>query len=174
MKIERLETHDRLLHLHQDQSLNIAQGAEDCLKLNDLSIRLQSRSPYIYIFAHPRTADDGLNKRMIWQPRLSKPKAQTNSYLFRAISNTDQVEVCWLLPSREMWPQYKKGNITEHDIVNWSIHMFETKKSELEAAANGDLSEERSKHIYLDIANEIDQERRIRKIYSKPDSLVDV
>ena len=100
MKVDRLETHDRLLHFKKDQALNIAQGAEDCLKRNPLSLAIQSRSPYVYLFAHPRTADDGFTKRMLWQPRLTRPKAQTNSYLFRAQSNSDVIEVCWLLPPR--------------------------------------------------------------------------
>lgn len=174
MKIERLETHDRLQHLKQDQALNVAQGAEDCLKKNDLSIRLQSHSPYVYLFAHPRTADDGVNKRMVWQPRLSKPKAQTNSYLFRAISNTDQIEICWMLPPREMWPQYKKGNVTEHEIVNWSITMFETQRSKLEESSPEDLNDDQIKNIYLIVASEMDQDNRMKKLYTKPDSLVDV
>ena len=173
MKIERLEAHDRLLHLKEDQALNVAQGAEDCLKKNDLSLRLQQHSPYIYLFAHPRTANDGVNKRMIWQPRLSKPKAQTNSYLFRATSNTDQIEVCWTLPPREMWAQYKTGNVTEHELVNWSITMFETQRAKLEESAPEDFKDDQIKNIYLIISSEMDQESRIKKLYAKPDSLVD-
>src|ERR1700722_12878620 len=126
MKLNRLETHDRLNHFKQDQSLNIFKGAEDCVKKNRLSVGLQQYSPYIYIFAHPRTLgfdekfalvnsgfysslDKVPDQRLIWQPRLTKPKAQTNSYLFRTISNTDELEVCWLLPPREMWKQYEEN-----------------------------------------------------------------
>lgn len=151
MKIERLETHDRLEHFVKDQSLNIAQGASDCLKRNSLSLMLQEKSPYIYIFAHPRTADDGVTKRMLWQPRLTKPKAQTNSYLFRAESNTDILEVCWLLPPREMWEQYKKGNVTENEIVLWSIDQFINNRKKLEENDPKDLSENIIKRIYLEI-----------------------
>ncbi len=172
MKIERLEAHDRLLHLKQDQALNVAQGAEDCLKKNSLSLALQQHSPYIYVFAHPRTADDGVNKRMIWQPRLTKPKAQTNSYLFRAVSNTDQMEICWLLPPNETWSQYKKGNVTEHELVLWSIEMFTNNKKALEEIPKEDLSEQQIKNIYLIVANEMDQELKMKKMYGiKPDSL---
>jgi hypothetical protein len=103
MKIQRLETHDRLAHLQQDQSHIIAQGCEDCLKKNWLSLAFQARCHYVYIFAHPRTTDNGVNKRLLWQPRLSKPTAQTNSYLFGAQSNTDLIELCWLIPPRELW-----------------------------------------------------------------------
>lgn len=93
MKVDRLETHDRLEHLVQDQSNVIFQGAEDCLKVNSLSLALQQHSDYVYLFAHVRTSDDGFSKRILWQPRLTKPKAQTNSFLFRAIPKTGEIEV---------------------------------------------------------------------------------
>lgn len=148
MKLKRLETHDRLLHFKKDQEVNIFQGAEDCLKKNTLSLALQDKSHYIYIFAHPRSDDDGFRKRMIWQPRLTKPKPQTNSYLFRAISKTDVIEVCWILPPRELWNQYRQGNITEDTTVMWSITEFETNRNNLGKAAHDDLSEEKIKSIY--------------------------
>lgn len=172
MKLNRLETHDRLLHFKKDQALNINQGAEDCLKKNSLSLALQEHSPYVYLFSHPRTADDGVTKRMIWQPRLTKPKAQTNSYLFRAQSKTDVLEVCWLLPPKEMWSQYKKGNVTENEWVNWSINMFQNHREELEKSYPDDLSEEICKHIYLKIAVNADEEQRMKGMYKiKPNSL---
>ena len=107
MKVNVLEAHDRLKHLIKDQSANIFQGAEDCLKKNPLSLAIQEKSPYLYIFAHPRTADDGVNKRLFWQPRLSIPESQSNSYLFRAISHTDLIEVVWMIPPKELWGQLK-------------------------------------------------------------------
>lgn len=165
MKLNRLEAHDRLLHLKQDQSLNIAQGAEDCLKKNPLSLALQEKSHYIYIFAHPRTADDGVNKRMYWQPRLSKPEAQENSYLFRAISKTDNLEICWLIPPKTMWKQYRKGNVTEHEIVIWSIDQFIKNKKNLEMSDPNDLPEEQAKHILKGVIHEKMEEIRIKKMY---------
>ncbi len=169
MKINRLETHDRLQHLKKDQSVNIAQGAEDCLKSNSLSLAFQEKSPYIYIFAHPRTADDGVNKVMYWQPRLTKPEAQENSYLFRAISKTDNLEICWLIPPKEMWKQYKKGNVTEHEIVIWSIDQFRNNKKGLETPDPDDLPEEQGKHILRGIIHEKLQDIRMKKIF-KPAS----
>ncbi len=158
MKLNRLETHDRLQHFKQDQSINIAHGAEECLKHNRLSIGLQQHSPYIYLFAHPRTADDGVTKKMYWQPRLCKPLAQTNSYLFRAISKTDQMEVCWLLPPEEMWSQYDKGLVTENEIVVWSINQYKTNIAFLEKPDIEDFSDEKVKWIYQQVASEIDAE----------------
>ena len=76
MKLNRLETHDRLLHLKKDQEAIIFQGAQDCLKKNTDSLSMQMHSPYVYLFAHPRTAEDGVTQRLLWQPRLTKPAAQ--------------------------------------------------------------------------------------------------
>ena len=151
MKVNRLEAHDRLKHFKEDQALNIFQGADDCLKRNPLSLALQEKSPYIYIFAHPRTADDGVTKRMLWQPRLTKPPAQTNSYLFRATSNTDIVELCWLIPPYELWDQYQKGNVVEEPTILWSINQFRHNRKELEKAEPGDLPEKKVKSIYKEI-----------------------
>lgn len=172
MKINRLETHDRLEHFKKDQSINIFQGAEDCLKKNKLSIALQDRSPYIYIFAHPRTADDGVTKVMYWQPRLTKPEAQTNSYLFRAASKTDILEVCWLLPPIEMWPQYQKGNVTEHDMVFWSINQYKENKKRLEMEEPDDISQERGCEIYKQVMIDLKYEGKKRHIITPDFSVV--
>lgn len=162
MKLNRLETHDRLEHFQKDQSLNIFQGADDCLHKNKDAVSMQEYLPYIYIFAHPRTADDGVTKRMLWQPRLTKPKAQENSYLFRAISKTDIVEVIWLIPPKEMWPQYEKGKMFESEDVMISITNYLNHREELEKPHKDDWSEEKiqiqlkkidtaSKGLYLPI-----------------------
>lgn len=171
MKIQRLEAHDRLLHLKEDQALNVAQGAEDCLKKNPLSLALQEHSDYVYLFAHPRTAEDGVTKRMIWQPRLSKPKAQTNSYLFRAKSHSHDIEVCWLIPERFMWTQYKKGNVTENELVLWCINQFEYHREDLERADPMDLKDDQVKNIYRAIAHEMDGDRRIKSLHPTQESL---
>jgi|ERR1700731_1142599 len=150
MKLNRLETHDRLEHFKQDQAQNIFEGADDCLKKNPDSLALQEKSPYVYLFAHPRTADDGVTKKMFWQPRLTKPRAQTNSYLFRAISKTDIVEVCWLIPPIELWSQYQRGNITEEKTVLWSINQFQYNRQRLESPEYDDLSDEKVAVIWKD------------------------
>lgn len=168
MKVNILEAHDRLLHLKKDQSDTMAQGVEDCLKRNSLSLSYQQRSPYVYIFAHPRLSDDGLKTRMLWDPRLSKPKAQTNSYLFRAISHTDIVEVCWMIPPREQWEQYTQGKVTESKEVIWSIYQFQHHREELERPLPEDLPDEKGKQILLEIAREMEENRRMKKLYAKP------
>lgn len=170
MKINKLETHDRLIHFKNDQSASVVQGIDECLKRNPLSLALQRHIPYVYIFAHPRTADDGVTKRMFWQPRAGKPKAQTNSYLFRAQSGTDILEICWMIPPREHWGQYRKGLITESDIVAWSINKFNNNRPDLEKPFPDDLTEDQIRGLYLIIAAEMEEEQRIKKIYPKRDS----
>lgn len=154
MKLNVLEAHDRLIHLIKDQEASIWEGANDCLTKNSLSLELQEESPYIYIFAHPRTSDDGLKKRMYWQPRISKPKPQTNSYLFRAISKTDIIEICWLLPPRECWEQYKKGNVTESNWTLWSINQFKFNRKSLGKPEIDDLPEHIGQKIYKKVIKE--------------------
>lgn len=168
MKINRLETHDRLIHLKKDQSNSIQQGCDDCLKKNPLSLAYQARSPYIYIYAHARTSEDGVTKRMLWQPRLSKPKAELNSYLFRAQSNTDVMEICWILPDETVVDQFKEGNVVEDELIQWSITMFKTNREALEKPFPDDLSEERATQIIREVINEHQQDLRMKKMYVKP------
>lgn len=165
MKINRLETHDRLLHFKKSQSENVFKGAEDCLKKNSDSLFLQSKSPYIYLFAHPRTCDDGITKKMFWQPRLTKPEVQTNSYLFRAISNTDLIEVCWLLPPQEMWKQYQKGNVTEHKEVLWSINQYVNCKNSLQERDPEDLPDERANFIWKELIASKRHDKMVKSLY---------
>ena len=154
MKVNILEAHDRLKHLIKDQSANIYQGAEDCLKRNPLSLAIQEKSPYVYIFAHARSDDEGRHKRLLWQPRLSVPEAQPNSYLFRALSHSDVIEVCWILPAKELWDQYDEGKVTESNWASWSIGQYKTNKRVLERAHPEDLSEEKGRLIMRSIVDE--------------------
>lgn len=166
MKVNLFETHDRLLHFKKDQEANIFLGAEDCLKHNEDSLFYQDRSPYVYLFAHPRTADDGVTKRMLWQPRLQKPEAQINSYLFRARSHSDEIEVCWLIPPPETWAQYKTGLVTEHELVNWSIQQYLSNKKGLEKQHPEDLNEEKAKFILNELIGYKRSNRMMNELYT--------
>mgnify|MGYP001568648486 CR=1 FL=1 len=154
MKVDRLETHDRYKHFIQDQQHTIWKGADDCLKINSDSLKIQEKCHYVYLFAQPRTAEDGYKKRLLWQPRLLKPKAQTNSYLFRAQSNTDIIEICWLIPPREMWNQYDKGKVCESNWTSWSIWQFQNNRAELEKPFADDVTDEQAKNIFKKILQE--------------------
>lgn len=162
MNINPFDAHDRLQEIKEKQSVNIFEGADDCLKINVLSLALQERSPYIYIFAHPRTMEDGSTKALYWQPRLSKPKAQTNSYLFRAKSKTDIIEICWIIPPQELWGQYDKGKVTESEIIVWSIDMFINHRQELERPFPEDVNDYQGNQIYKRVKAELKQDKKLK------------
>lgn len=162
MKINRLDAHDRLKHFTNQHS-DIAECCQDII----------NKRPYgdhaFYIFAHARTlgVDEKFNlfmsgkflsmdqvpeKTLIWQPRLTKPQAQTNSMLFKAYPGSDNIKVIWILPPRELWSQFKKGNMTENETICQSIYDFENNRSKLEAKEPDDLSDAAIDMIYREIS----------------------
>jgi len=145
MKINTLDAHDRLGHF-QKQGLDISECCQDLV-----DTRPFGNVPF-YIFAHARTEDDGSTKRLIWQPRLTKPKAQTNSMLFKAYPGTDKIKIIWMIPAREMWSQFQKGLLTESKIVTESIRDFESDRKKLEEAEEDDLNDAEIDRIYKEIA----------------------
>lgn len=162
MKINRLETHDRYQHFTR-QSTDIS---ECCQNLIDK--RPFGDNPF-YIFAHARTLgfdekfrlfmsgkyksmEEVPEKTIIWQPRLTKPSAQENSMLFKAYPGTDNVKVIWMIPARELWSEYAKGNITESSMVSESLYNFQNHKDILERPEPDDLTDGQIDAIYRDIS----------------------
>ena len=148
MKIDRLDAHDRLLDLlgkPHTQSIG-----ECCQSLIDQ--RPFGPHPF-YIFSHARTEDNRPDvKRIVWQPRLTRPKPQTNSMLFKGYPGTDMVKVIWMIPDRCLWDQFRKGNLTQHAIVCESIFNFEHHREKLEQREEDDLSDEEIDRIYREIS----------------------
>jgi len=153
MKISRIDAHDRFEHFKK-QDFSISECCQDLINQKPFGDH-----PF-YIFAHTRTDDDGVTKRLIWQPRLTKPKAQSNSMLFKAYPGTDIIKILWMLPAREMWSQYEKGKMTENKIVSESIHAFLHDLAKLEEREDDDLSDVQIDRIYEDIS----KRHRFRKI----------
>ncbi|CAB4164596.1 hypothetical protein UFOVP816_50 [uncultured Caudovirales phage] len=145
MKVNILDAHDRFQHLKK-QSFNIGECCQDLINQRPFG-----EHPF-YIFAHARTADDGVTKRMIWQPRLTKPRAQTNSMLFKAYPGSDNIKIIWMIPERSMWKQYEKGKLTENELVSQSIHDFENNRDKLEAPEEDDLNDRQVSAVYSQIA----------------------
>ena len=158
MQISPLDAHDRLLHFTK-QNFSI----EECCQ-NLIDQRPFGNYPF-YIFAHARTDDDGVSKRLIWQPRLTKPKAQTNSMLFKAYPGNDVIKIIWMIPAREMWSQYKRGKMTENETVHVSIENFLHRRAELEAKEDDDLSDEKINEIYKDLKIEAKRKKLMEKSY---------
>lgn len=174
MKINRLDAHDRFEYFTKQQ-FDIG---ECCQNLID-------QRPFgehaFYIFAHARTLghDEKFKlflsgkyesfekvpeKTIIWQPRLTKPPAQTNSMLFKAYPGSDNIKVIWIIPDEMLWKQYKLGNITENKTVLESINDYQNNRAKLEAKEPDDLSDSAIDLIYREIG------RAGRREKSKQDS----
>lgn len=145
MKVNILDAHDRLTSFKK-KDFDIAECCQDLIDKRPFGDH-----PF-YIFAHARTEDNGRDKRLIWQPRLTKPKAQSNSMLFKAYPGTDIIKIIWMIPARELWEQYQKGNITEHETVFVSIDHFLNNRQMLESKENDDLSDDEIDAIYRQIS----------------------
>ena len=172
MKVSLGDAYDRSQYFKQ-QADYISKGCQDCFNNRPDEF---ANHPF-YIFAHKREINlderialfnqDQINfmsdarkprlwrsleevpsTRLIWSPRLTKPSPQTNSMLFKAYPPGDNIRVIWMIPDREMWGQYKKGNLTENKIVVESIYDFENHREKLGAKENDDLPDEEVKRIY--------------------------
>jgi len=124
-KIDKLETHDRFQHFTK-QSFSIAECCQNLIDKRPFGTHA------FYIFAHARTDDDGSTKRLIWQPRLTKPRAQSNSMLFKAYPGTDNIKVIWMIPAEELWGQYDKGKMLQSKLVYESIEAYKYNRAQLE------------------------------------------
>lgn len=145
MKIQRLDAHDRFTFFTK-QEFDIGKCCQDMIDKRPFGDR-----PF-YIFAHARTEDNGVDKRILWQPRLTKPTAQTNSMLFKAFPPSDNIKVLWIIPAEEMWGQFKKGNVTESQIVSESIYDYQHNRAKLQAREPDDLTDAEIDQIYREIS----------------------
>lgn len=147
MKINRLETHDRLEHFTK-QSFDIGQCCQNLIDQKPFGMHA------FYIFAHTRTDDDGVTKRLIWQPRLTKPKSQENSMLFKAYPGSDNIKVIWMIPARELWNQYTKGLMLQNETVQNSISLYRTARHVLDLPEPDDLPDWRIDAIYRELSQQ--------------------
>lgn len=174
MKINRLDAHDRFQHFTK-QSFDIAECCQDLINKRPFG-----NHPF-YIFAHTRTIgmdekfkllmsgqyksmEEVPEKTLIWQPRLTKPQAQSNSMLFKAYPGTDTIKVIWMLPAPELWEQYAKGKMTENKTISESIEMFKANRKKLEEKEDDDMTDEQIDKIYKEISRDAKKERNKKNI----------
>lgn len=157
MKLNHLDAHDRYKYFTQ-QSFDIAECCQDLVNKRPFG-----NHPF-YIFAHARTDDDGVTKRLIWQPRLTKPKSQTNSMLFKAYPQNDNIKIIWMIPAEELWAQYGKGLMTENQIIVESIYDFLHNKGKLEAKDSDDLNDQQIDAIYKEISRNARPTQRFSEV----------
>src|SRR5271166_5438205 len=170
MKINHLEVHDRLEQL-SNQWDTITSGYVECMNHVPDDINFP-----IYIFAHPRTVSydekvsilqSGVTKtapstRLLWSPRATKPKAQTNSYLFLGQKGAPTVQIIWLLPDRSTWAQYAPGKITYHKDVWQCIQNFIHARDFLNKPDEG-APNPRQIEFFRRIYGEAAQQRKVEK-----------
>jgi hypothetical protein len=163
MKVNRLETHDRLDHFVK-QEFDIGACCQDLINQRPFG-----DYPF-YIFAHARTLgidekftlvtsgkfrtiEEVPEKTIIWQPRLTKPKAQTNSMLFKGYPGSDNIKIIWIIPAKELWEQFKKENMMANETICESIHDFQNNRGKLEEREEDDLPDSVIDALYREIAH---------------------
>lgn len=174
MKIHRLDAHDRYTFI-QKEDQDIGKTCQEMINQRPFGDHA------FYIFVHKReiglderiskyekdfkktftdakyvqkyqTLEDVMTHRIIWQPRLTKPKAQTNSWLFKVKPGSDNVRVIWMIPQEELWDQYSKDKMTGNQIVSESIYDYKNNRGKLEAKEDDDLSDEAINAIYSELS----------------------
>jgi hypothetical protein len=63
-----------------------------------------------------------------------------------------------------MWAQYKKGNVTEHETVLWSIAQYTGNKENLAKPHPQDFSKEKINEILRTIAKEMEEKIQLDKL----------
>lgn len=142
MKLDLFDTHDLFLEFKKNTDL-IYEGCMECLKNVPESINF----PF-YVYAHSRQigidekmaiiedptipfSQKKADERLIWMPRVTKPRASPNSYLFLIVKRPDLVKICWFLPKEELWPMYDKGKMTYNEEILTSIQNYKYARNQL-------------------------------------------
>jgi hypothetical protein len=77
-----------------------------------------------------------------------------------------------MIPPEELWGQYKLGNVTESEIVLWSIDQYVNHRASLQMSDADDWNEEQIREILSQVALEMDQDKAIGKLYRLPGDLI--
>lgn len=162
MKVNRHEVHDRLDHFLEDQRDTIQKGIEDCIYRNPMAQQLLEYSSYIYIRISARTADDGVTKRMLYEPLLVKPLSSPNAMLIRYEKYKDILEILWNIPDERYVDQFTEGHIFENEIITYSINEFIKNKERLDKTDPRDLSLPEASKIYAILS----RKSRDRKVHN--------
>jgi hypothetical protein len=141
MKLNRFETHDRYLEFTHGIE-KIYEGCTECLS----HVPEQINFPF-YIYAHSRMIDydekialvkesgdiyfKPPSERLIWMPVITKPKPSPNSYLFLVVQRPDLLQICWILPKKELWEQYAPGKMSYNEEVWTSIQNYKNCRSKM-------------------------------------------
>ena len=169
MKLNVYDAHDRFSYFKK-QNFEIDECLQDLMKQKIFGDHA------FYVFCHPRTDEDGVTKRYIWQPRLTKPKAQTNSALYKVQPGSDVIRIIWILPPREVWNAYDPGNVCENEAIRKCIYMFQHEREALEAPEDDDPPPEKVQEILFEYQPQLFRRdslpEELRHIYDRKISLL--
>lgn len=171
MKLDRLETHDRLIE-YQKQQKDLSDGVLECIR----NVPDAVQCPF-YVYGHSRSVDydEKINivqtlkkrapdSRIIWMPVVTKPKAAPNTYLFLCRKNSDIIEIIWMLPKRELWDQYKPGQMCHNENIWISIQNYLNDKERLNAPDKNGPTEKDIEHFRKVIGHEAHQRKKMRSL----------
>jgi len=167
--IDVLDAHDRNEHFIK-QDFNINECVDSLLKQQPFG-----KYPF-YAFVHTRTHEDGVfKKRLIWQPRLSKPQSAPNTMLFKLFPESGEVQVIWILPDDRLWNQFAPRMIGYNETIWISIQNFKHHRAELDRKDPNDLSDEKIDQIYRELSHEAKKNKKnptsdLLKAYDNLDS----
>lgn len=62
------------------------------------------------------------------------------------------VKIIWMIPERELWDQYHRGNMTQSETVVESIYRFQHDREALEAPEEDDARDSEISDAYKNIS----------------------
>jgi len=117
-------------------------GYVDCLQ--DIIGKAPFGNRHFYIFSFMKRVDDTQGiKRMIHQPRLTKPEPVPGSTLIRVHPrNPEEAKIMWTLPNEEAFGLYKQGKIFGNEFVHECVQRYLKNPMEMCRPEPGDMLEE--------------------------------
>lgn len=107
-----------------------------------------------YIFQFVKRVDDTTGvKRMIHQPRLTKPEPLPGTTLLRCDPDRpEDVTIIWTLPNQENFGLYKHGKFFSDPFVAECVEKYLKRPGELMKEEEGDLDDDKIREIYREIS----------------------
>lgn len=107
-----------------------------------------NRKFYVLTFLK-NTPGDPHTKKLVYQPRLTKPKPNPNTSLYRLNPlRPDEVEVFWILPKIQAFGLYAKGKVHENEFIHECIQKYLNEYDSLCRKEADDISDSEIKELY--------------------------
>lgn len=158
MNVNRFDAHDRLKHVTR-QDFSIGECCQDIINKRPFG-----NNPY-YIWAHSRQDDNPGVRRIIWQPRLTRPNASSNSMLFRVQPPSESIEIIWIIPDSSLWDNFAPGKLSHNELINGFIQQYRRDKKYLEEPHKDDLTDARAHQVYQDLIHTAKYDKMMSQIH---------